>query len=65
MYYHPLGGSIMSGELIGLMYEKHGVSDHGYENNKWYRLHVAESTKGWYVLIDETENPNVVTKDTK
>lgn len=60
LFYHPLGGDIVKGSLLAIMYEQnHQVFNHGFDDSKWYKLHVAESTKGWYCMVSETENPNL------
>lgn len=66
IFYHPLGGDVIKGSVLATLYEKnYGVGDHGFDDNKWYKLHVAESPRGWYVLTNEVENPNVITEETK
>jgi len=60
-YYHPLGGEYIKGSVIGLMYEKHhGIFEHGFDDESWYKIHVAESPRGYYVITEKCENPNVL-----
>lgn len=62
-YYHEHGGKFIAGAFLVEIYEsKYGISYHGYSTELTYELHVAQSTRGIYILVTEYGKENVNTR---
>lgn len=52
------GGSLISGATLGAIYEiRHGISNHGFHDDKIYRIHIKIIKENLHVLIEEINVP--------